>query len=123
MQGPRMRRLHVSPPAAITFATRNSTMSLPTEKLRELDKQYLWHPFTHMQQWLADDAQPVVITSAEGMYLIDSDGNRYLDGVSSLWCNVHGHRVPDIDNAIRAQLDRFAHSTMLGLASEPATLL
>jgi len=57
------------------------------------------------------------------MHLIDSDGNRYLDGVSSLWCNVHGHRVPEIDNAIRRQLDRVAHSTMLGLANEPATLL
>jgi adenosylmethionine-8-amino-7-oxononanoate aminotransferase len=57
------------------------------------------------------------------MYLIDSDGNRYLDGVSSLWCNVHGHRVPEIDNAIRAQLEKVAHTTMLGLASEPAILL
>jgi adenosylmethionine-8-amino-7-oxononanoate aminotransferase len=57
------------------------------------------------------------------MYLIDSDGNRYLDGVSSLWCNVHGHRVPEIDAAIRAQLDRVAHTTMLGLASEPGIRL
>jgi adenosylmethionine-8-amino-7-oxononanoate aminotransferase len=92
-----------------------------TEQLRALDRQYLWHPFTHMKQWLADE--PLVITGALGMYLIDSDGNRYLDGVSSLWCNVHGHRVPEIDAAIRAQLDKVAHSTMLGLASEPAILL
>jgi adenosylmethionine---8-amino-7-oxononanoate aminotransferase len=98
-------------------------MSLSTEQLRALDKQYLWHPFTHMRQWLADESQPLIITSAEGMYLIDSDGNRYLDGVSSLWCNVHGHRVPEIDAAIRAQLDKVAHTTMLGLASEPAILL
>jgi adenosylmethionine-8-amino-7-oxononanoate aminotransferase len=76
-----------------------------------------------MQQWLADDHQPLVITAADGMHLIDSDGNRYLDGVSSLWCNVHGHRVPEIDAAIRAQLDKVAHTTMLGLASEPAILL
>src|SRR5215213_249453 len=96
---------------------------MTTADLRRLDKQYLWHPFTHMQQWLADEAQPLVITAAEGMHLIDSDGKRYLDGVSSLWCNVHGHRVPEIDNAIRAQLDRVAHTTMLGLASEPAILL
>ena len=74
-----------------------------------------------MRQWLADEA--LVITDAEGMYLIDSDGNRYLDGVSSLWCNVHGHRVPEIDEAIRAQLDRVAHTTMLGLASEPGIIL
>ena len=94
---------------------------LTTEQLRDLDREYLWHPFTHMKQWLADE--PLVITGADGMYLIDSDGNRYLDGVSSLWCNVHGHRVPEIDAAIRGQLDSVAHSTMLGLASEPAILL
>jgi adenosylmethionine-8-amino-7-oxononanoate aminotransferase len=57
------------------------------------------------------------------MYLFDSDGNRYLDGVSSLWCNVHGHRVPEIDAAVAAQLNRVAHTTMLGLCSEPAILL
>jgi adenosylmethionine---8-amino-7-oxononanoate aminotransferase len=92
-----------------------------TARLRELDKRHLWHPFTHMKLWLEDE--PLVITAAEGMYLIDSDGNRYLDGVSSLWCNVHGHRVPEIDQAIRDQLDKVAHTTMLGLASEPAILL
>src|SRR5689334_17715389 len=74
-----------------------------------------------MTPWLASD--PLVITAADGMYLIDSDGNRYLDGVSSLWCNIHGHRVPEIDAAIRAQLDKVAHSTMLGLANEPASIL
>src|SRR5690349_15507683 len=89
-----------------------------TDDLRALDKQFLWHPFTPMKLWAESD--PLVITDAEGMYLIDSDGNRYLDGVSSLWCNVHGHRVREIDDAIRAQLGRVAHTTMLGLASEPA---
>jgi len=92
-----------------------------TERLRQLDKQHLWHPFTPMKLWL--DSDPLVIVGGEGMHLIDSDGNRYLDGVSSLWCNVHGHRVPAIDQAIRTQLDRIAHSTMLGLVSEPAILL
>src|SRR5208282_495574 len=92
-----------------------------TTQLRDLDRRHVWHPFTPMQTWLADD--PLVITSAQGMYLIDSDGNRYLDGVSSLWCNVHGHRVAEIDAAIGRQLDKVAHSTMLGLASEPAILL
>ncbi|HWE92984.1 MAG TPA: adenosylmethionine--8-amino-7-oxononanoate transaminase [Tepidisphaeraceae bacterium] len=96
-------------------------MSHPTNHLRDLDRQYVWHPFTHMRQWI--DGDPLVITGAQGMHLIDSDGNRYLDGVSSLWCNVHGHRVPEIDAAVRAQLDKVAHTTMLGLASEPATLL
>ncbi|HEX8524963.1 MAG TPA: adenosylmethionine--8-amino-7-oxononanoate transaminase [Tepidisphaeraceae bacterium] len=92
-----------------------------TERLRELDRQHVWHPFTPMKLWLESD--PLVITAAVGMHLIDSDGNRYLDGVSSLWCNVHGHRVPEIDEAIRRQLEKVAHTTMLGLANEPATLL
>jgi adenosylmethionine-8-amino-7-oxononanoate aminotransferase len=92
-----------------------------TNHLRQLDKQHIWHPFTPMKLWL--ESEPLIITHADGMYLFDSDGNRYLDGVSSLWCNVHGHRVPEIDNAIRAQLEKVAHTTMLGLANEPATLL
>ena len=92
-----------------------------TQDLRRLDKQHVWHPFTPMKLWNESDA--LVITAAQGMHLIDSDGNRYLDGASSLWCNVHGHRVPEIDDAIRAQLDKVAHTTMLGLASEPAIVL
>eukprot|EP00752_Nemacystus_decipiens_P016622 g14862.t1 len=83
-----------------------------------LDHAHVWHPFTPMRQWR--EADPTVIESAESFYLIDDQGNRYLDGVSSLWCNVHGHRVPAIDNAIRKQLDKVAHSTMLGLTHEPA---
>ena len=94
---------------------------MTTQQLQQLDKQHIWHPFTPMKLWLADD--PLVITAAEGMHLIDNDGRRYLDGVSSLWCNVHGHRVPEIDAAIVAQLGKVAHTTMLGLASEPAILL
>lgn len=96
-------------------------MTEQTRQLQDLDRRYVWHPFTHMRQWLESD--PLVITAAEGMHLIDSDGRRYLDGVSSLWCNVHGHRVPQIDAAIRDQLDKVAHTTMLGLASEPAVRL
>src|SRR5439155_1404264 len=72
--------------------------ALSTEQLRRLDKQHVWHPFTPMKLW--GESDPLVIVAAEGMHLIDSDGNRYLDGVSSLWCNVHGHRVPEIDAAI-----------------------
>src|SRR6266550_1158694 len=96
-------------------------MTLSTDQLRLLDKAHLWHPFTPMSLWL--DSEPLVITRAEGMYLVDSDGNKYLDGVSSLWCNVHGHRVAEIDDAIRGQLDKVAHTTLLGLASEPSILL
>lgn len=88
-------------------------MNKKTQKLIELDKQYLWHPFTQMADWLA--GEPVIIDSGEGFCLVDTEGRRYIDGVSSLWCNVHGHRVAPIDNAIRAQLDKIAHSTLLGL--------
>ncbi len=84
-------------------------------RLRAADHRHLWHPFTPMQEWLAED--PLIVDRAEGSYLIDTLGRRYLDGVSSLWCNVHGHRVPEIDAAIRAQLERVGHSTLLGLAS------
>jgi adenosylmethionine---8-amino-7-oxononanoate aminotransferase len=94
---------------------------MTTHELQTLDKQHIWHPFTPMKLWLEDD--PLVIIAAEGMHLIDSDGNRYLDGISSIWCNVHGHRVPEIDNAIRAQLDKVAHSTLLGLANESSIIL
>ncbi len=83
--------------------------------LVESDRRNLWHPFTQMQEWLSEE--PLVIDEAEGVHLVDTLGRRYLDGVSSLWCNVHGHRVPEIDAAVRAQLDRVAHSTLLGLAS------
>lgn len=92
-----------------------------TEKLLALDKQYLWHPFTQMKSWLAES--PVVIDSGDGFYLIDTDGKRYIDGVSSLWCNVHGHRVKKIDDCLKAQLDKIAHSTLLGLAQSTSALL
>ena len=83
------------------------------ERIRDLDGRHVWHPFTQQQGW-AEEAQ-LVIERAEGTDLIAPDGRRYIDGVSSLWCNVHGHRHPGIDKAIRDQLDRVAHSTMLGL--------
>jgi adenosylmethionine-8-amino-7-oxononanoate aminotransferase len=80
------------------------------------DSRYVWHPFTPMQAY-SDEAAPVIV-SGEGFELVDESGRRYLDGVSSLWCNVHGHRVPQIDQAIRDQLDRVAHSTLLGLGND-----
>ena len=87
-------------------------------QITDLDRRYVWHPFTPMQQWM--DEEPVVISRAEGSYLVDSKGTYYLDGVSSLWVNVHGHNRPEINEAVTAQLQRVAHSTMLGLANEPA---
>jgi adenosylmethionine---8-amino-7-oxononanoate aminotransferase len=85
------------------------------ERLWRTDHRHLWHPFTQMSDWLREE--PLIVDAGDGAFLVDTLGNRYLDGVSSLWCNVHGHRVPEIDAAIRAQLDRIAHSTLLGLAS------
>lgn len=82
------------------------------------DQATLWHPFTQHARWAGDE--PLVIAGGEGMHLLDTAGRRYLDGVSSLWVTVHGHRVPEIDDAIRRQLDRLAHSTFLGLTHEPA---
>jgi adenosylmethionine---8-amino-7-oxononanoate aminotransferase len=87
----------------------------------QLDHRHLWHPFTQQQDWLAEE--PLVIEGAEGSELIDADGNRYLDGVSSLWCNVHGHRHPLIDRAVHDQLERVAHTTMLGLSHPRAAEL
>jgi adenosylmethionine---8-amino-7-oxononanoate aminotransferase len=86
--------------------------------LNHLDRQVMWHPFTQMAAW-----DPLVIAAGDGNYLIDREGRRYLDGVSSLWCNVHGHRHPRLDRALREQLDRIAHSTFLGLTHEPAIRL
>jgi len=91
---------------------------MTTDELAALDRSILWHPFTQMQGW--QDEPPIVIERAEGTTLFDTDGRAYIDGVSSLWCNVHGHRHPRIDAAVRAQLDKVAHSTMLGLSHPPA---
>lgn len=87
----------------------------------QLDQDHLWHPFTQQQGW--GEEEPLVIERAEGAYLIDVEGRRYIDGHSSLWCNVHGHRHPAIDQALRDQIDRVAHSTMLGLSHPGAAEL
>jgi len=90
-------------------------------KLIAADKQYVWHPFTAMQQWVDNDhLQDCLVAAADGFELIDIRGRRYIDGFGSLWCNLHGHRVPQIDAAIRQQLDRVAHTTLLGFASPPS---
>ncbi len=92
-----------------------------SESIPELDHAHLWHPFTQQREWCA--SEPLVIERAEGTDLYDSAGRQFIDGVSSLWCNVHGHRHPLIDEAIRAQLDRVGHSTMLGLTHPGAAEL
>ena len=91
--------------------------SARTADLIARDLRTLWHPFTQHAVWPADE--PVVIERGEGVHLWDTDGNKYVDGVSSLWVTVHGHREPAIDAAVHAQLDRLAHSTFLGLTHEP----
>src|SRR2546421_9668229 len=90
-----------------------------TEELARADRRHLWHPFTQQQGWTAEEP-PIVIDHADATTLYDTDGQAYIDGVSSLWCNVHGHRHPAIDAAVAEQLGRVAHSTMLGLSHEPA---
>ena len=91
---------------------------MTTAELAALDRRVLWHPFTQQEGW--EQEEQVIIERAEGTTLYDTDGNAYIDGVSSLWCNVHGHRHHAIDAAIRHQLERVAHSTMLGLSHRPA---
>jgi len=88
------------------------------EELKEKNFRYLWHPFTQMADYVS--RSPLIIEKAEGIFLIDTEGRRYIDGVSSLWVNLHGHRKKEIDEAIKAQLDKIAHSTMLGIANVPA---
>ena len=95
-----------------------------THNLIERDNSCVWHPFTPMKQWIEDQTTDGrIIVSGEGFYIEDENGRRYIDGFSSLWCNLHGHRVPAIDNAIKEQLDRIAHTTLLGHASVPSIQL
>ena len=88
-------------------------MSDPAER----DQRTLWHPFTQMSDWM--DSRPLVIEKGEGNYLIDTEGRSYFDGISSMWVNLHGHDHPRIRAAIHEQLDRLAHSTLLGLSNLP----
>lgn len=90
-------------------------------RLKELDRSLVWHPFTQMKEYAGEDAP--IIAAGEGCYLIDIRGRRYLDGISSLWVTVHGHRVPAIDRAVQEQLGKIAHSTLLGLGNVPSVLL
>jgi adenosylmethionine-8-amino-7-oxononanoate aminotransferase len=90
-------------------------------RIERLDKQYVWHPFTQMRDW--EKEPQVVIASGNKNMLVDVNGKKYIDGVSSLWVNVHGHRKKELDSAITGQLKKIAHTTMLGLSSVPAVEL
>ena len=90
-------------------------------KLAQLDRDYVWHPFTQMRDWRR--REPILIVSGKGAVLRDAQGREYLDANSSIWTNLHGHNHPKINAAIRRQLKTIAHSSALGLANEPASLL
>ena len=96
-------------------------MALSYQQLSNLDKQYIWHPFTQMQDYL--NSQPTIIDRGKGVLLTDVNGREYYDGVSSIWLNVHGHRANEIDNSVKEQLGKIAHSTLLGMANVPSILL
>jgi adenosylmethionine-8-amino-7-oxononanoate aminotransferase len=87
-------------------------------QLQEDDRRYLWHPFTQQHDW--EKTAPLIIERGRGVYLQDIEGHEYLDAVSSIWVNVHGHRKPALDRALQLQLKRVAHSTLLGLSNIPA---
>src|ERR1041385_6934873 len=93
-------------------------METTMTSLFEKDHRYLWHPFTSMKDWMNEE--PIIIESGEGAILRDTNGNEYIDANSSIWTNLHGHGHPKITSAIKAQLDRIAHSSFLGLSNRPA---
>jgi len=92
------------------------------ERLLALDRTHVWHPFTQMAGWMEspEGDEPVIIDHAKGSWLWDTRGRKYLDGCSSLWVNLHGHRRPEIDSAIRLQMSSAAHTTLLGAGSPPS---
>ena len=89
--------------------------------LQFMDKEYIWHPFTQMKGW--NENKQLVIDHGEGVKLYDVEGNAYYDGISSLWVNIHGHRRREIDEAVKKQLDKIAHTTLLGLINKPSAEL
>ena len=91
------------------------------KQIEPWDKKYVWHPFTQMQDWLKDPV--TVIERAEGNYIYDTSGRRYLDAVSSLWCNLLGHGNKKILSAMKKQMSKMCHTTFLGLSHEPGVML
>ena len=113
-----MTAAQVSYKAPLHQGTSGVQGSFACMDLVSADRTFLWHPFTQQRGWCAEE--PLVVERAEGTDLIDTEGRRYIDGVSSLWCNVHGHAHSRIDAALRDQLSRVSHTTMLGLSHRPA---
>jgi len=85
------------------------------KKLKQIDLDHIWHPFTQMQEYGKEE--PVIIEKAYDSFLVDIDGKKYLDGVSSLWVNIHGHRKKEIDRAVIKQIKKVSHTTLLGLSN------
>ena len=104
-----------------TTAYEHSNLETTEKQLASWDKKYIWHPFTQMKDYVNED--PVIIEEAKGVILKDINGNEYIDGISSMWCNIHGHRKKEIDDAIKGQLDKVAHTTLLGHSNVPAITL
>ena len=102
----------------VSFVKEKDGKQREYSELEEADKKYVWHPFTQMKDWIKET--PVIIERGEGSYLIDTQGNKYIDGVSSLWTTIHGHRKQEINEAIIHQTNKIAHSTLLGLANVPS---
>ncbi len=96
-------------------------LHLPNIDAEKLDRELVWHPFTQMAGW--EKEQNIVVERGEGVYLYDVHGNKYIDGVSSLWVNVHGHNNPEMNEALKEQIDKISHSTLLGLANVPSAIL
>ncbi len=96
----------------------NPKLVARVQMLESWDKKHVWHPFTQMKDWLNDE--PLIIEKGKGSYLTDVHGRRYIDGVSSLWVNIHGHGHPKINQAIKSQINRLSHSTLLGLGNVPS---
>jgi adenosylmethionine-8-amino-7-oxononanoate aminotransferase len=115
-QGLRVIRETVGTPSPISPSS-----AARVQTLAKLDQRYIWHPFTQMRDWLK--REPIVIVEGQGAVLRDTRGREYLDANSSIWTNLHGHRHPQINAAIQRQLKRIAHSSALGLANGPASLL
>ena len=91
-----------------------------TEELIDIDKRFVWHPFTNMREWCAPEHEPLVLVEGRGALLRDSRGREYIDGNSSIWTNIHGHNHPYINAAIRRQLNRVAHTSFLGFTNPAA---
>src|SRR4051812_7491718 len=116
------RKPEIAPRAITDAAPPAPSNHSSTPELADYDRRFVWHPFTPMKPW-CENKEIVVIERGEREFLVDTEGRRYIDAVSSLWCNIHGHNVPELNAAVHEQLSRIAHTTLLGLSNVPAILL